>query len=202
MVHPNSLYDRLEGIKPDSMLCTSISAWQHLAAIVGFLSQPACPVQTVILDSLSELHRLSLSECTDYAYMQQPDRHDPDMPDKRDYGRALAHMRKVIRFLRDLPVHFIATAAAENGENPVTGVPVALPSLVGKLAFEICGYFDAVLYLAIASKTDGTQTRVLLTQPRSTYYGKVRDEHGNVPPEMEEPSIPELWRYLQMGPNR
>ncbi len=123
--------------------------------------------KTVIVDSISELHTFTLMEkskerAEEQAQKGNAARADQDQYEMTDYGQALNQMRRILRYFRDLPINFFATALAkselEAGEGKVTK-----PSMAGILADEIVAMFNAVAYLTITQgKNKEDKQRVIL----------------------------------------
>lgn len=123
--------------------------------------------KTVIVDSISELHTFTLmTKAQDRAEEQQQKgnlaRADQDQFEQQDYGVALNQMRRILRYFRDLPINFFATALAKSELEPGEG-KVLKPNLAGIMADEIVSMFNSVAFLTVAQgKTKEDKQRVLI----------------------------------------
>ena len=132
--------------------------------------------------------------------LKEDKRHDPDIPEQRDYLRSAGQMRRLVRFFRDLPIHVFFTASAAWLQDPQTRENKLWPSLTGKLAFEIPGLVEIVGYLAIVENEDKTE-RWLFTQPSGRFEAKDRTEGGKLGEYIIEPTIPKILDLIE-GKNR
>ena len=129
-----------------------------------YLAKRQHPYRTVVWDSGTELQKLCLADVVREVKKMKPD-HDSDIADLHDWLKATEQVRKALRYYRDLPMHFVMTALAQNVKNELTGAVTIVPSLPGKLAEEVPGYFDIVGYLTTQPAKDGGVERVLRVQP-------------------------------------
>jgi hypothetical protein len=123
--------------------------------------------RTVVIDSISELHTFTLmsraqDRATEQSQKGNAGRADQDAFEMQDYGQSLNQMRRILRYFRDLPINFFASALAkaevEAGEGKVTK-----PNMAGTLAEEVVSYFNVVAYMNIAKgKTEEDRNRVLV----------------------------------------
>jgi hypothetical protein len=165
--------------------------------------------RTVILDTGTEAQKVSMSDIMmDLMKKGRPGGGEvnPDVPSQREWGQSMSEMRRLIRTLRDFPIHFIMTChEAESREN--SGLTWHKPDLPGKMANQVSGMFSNVLYLYIKSETEqetGSYTKVVtrerhlaLTGLTEGYYAKSRT--GELPRVMEDPTMDELFRLITAG---
>ena len=84
----------------------------------------------------------------------------------QDYKVSTMHLRRILRWYRDLPVNLVLTALVHKqypaGTDGIVGDPVEIrPALTQKLSDAIMGFCDAVWYLYTAEeKTADEDTRV------------------------------------------
>jgi phage nucleotide-binding protein len=128
-------------------------------------------VQTVVIDSITELQTVLLTEIAS----NDPKAKSPDDIHLAHYGKNTAHMKRMTRLFRDLPINVVVTALVRN-VYPPTATDVRLikpvevmPALTEKLAASVMGYVDNVWYMYV----DEGQ-RYLLTQPSKPYRAKTR----------------------------
>src|SRR5690606_6666344 len=97
------------------------------------------------------------------------------------------------RYFRDLPMHVIITALAQEVRDERDGSVTVKPSLPGKLADEVAGFLDIVGYLGTSERTiDGKRIiiRQMLAQPMGKYIAKDRsDRLGQY---IEEPTMTKI----------
>jgi phage nucleotide-binding protein len=184
----------------DKIVVVRIRKWEDFNYLEDVLASEHNPYRTLIIDSLSELNYLNLSENVKLA--TRNDRgHDPDVPERQDYLRSSVQMRKLIRAFRDLPMHTIFTAQAADKENPQTKRMQFAPSLTGKLVNEVPGLMDIVAYLAVVDDEDEhgnpVTIRSLLLQPSGRFMAKARDEDGRLGEAIDRPTLPRIMDLLE-----
>lgn len=114
---------------------------------------------TVIIDSLSEVHRLTMNQLlgVDMATTEV------DSPDRdttwKDWGQSSSIIMKMVRLFKVLPMHVFGVCPAETKTNDKTGATMTQPQLPGKLATEILGQWDIVglirsAYVAAEDRVD------------------------------------------------
>lgn len=143
--------------------------------------------KSVVLDSITEMHKIVL----EHVIKTNPtvSRAYGDQPSLSDYGRVAELMRRNLRAFRDLPIHTLFTALAQDVKDETDGTITRLPNLPGKLAYEIAGYMDIVgLMIVQEDKENGEIKRGVLTQPRGRMIAKDRSgKLGNiVPPDISK----------------
>lgn len=129
--------------------------------------------RTVALDSITEMYKVIMDE----VIRTNPNvsRAYGDQASQSDYGRATELMRRAIRAFRDLPVHVVFTALAQDLKDEVDGSVTRLPSLPGKLAYELAGYVDIVGYVFARPSKDGKEVeRGVAVQPQGKVIAKDR----------------------------
>jgi hypothetical protein len=151
--------------------------------------------KTVAIDSLSELNYLNLTEITAQA-IKADSRHDPDNPQREDYGRSSTQMRRLIRQFRDLPLHCILTCGAKEEEDAKSRKSQVRPNLTGKLTNEVPGLVSTLGYLAIVEDQQGPY-RALICQPDERFMAKDRSEGGKLGTIVAEPTLPYLLDLLE-----
>lgn len=148
--------------------------------------------KTVVIDSLSELQDVDLAAIMRRMVQSRPDR-DPDIPDQREWGQSRVHMRKIVRYFRDLPMNTIFTALVYENKDPQTGQVTLHPNLPGKLRIEVPGFLDVVGYLyttidgeEVTRTIQFQQTRKVIVKDRTSAFGR----------KMDNPTIPAMWDLL------
>lgn len=126
--------------------------------------------QTVIIDSLTELQKMSMDEI-----LANPKRDnsklDENTPTLQEYGKNTNQLRKLVRLFRDLDMNVIFTCLAKENKDETDGKIKVMPNLTDKLAYDVMGYVDIVAYMFV---DDSSGERKLLTQPKGKYIAKDR----------------------------
>lgn len=152
----------LDVCKPESM--------DDLLDLFVMLKDTDHGYETVILDSLTEIQKMSL----EHIMASPKHKGDPDTPSLQDYGINTNQVRKLVRVFRDLPMHVVFTALDIESKDDTDGTLRMMPLLTPKLQEEVMGYMDIVGYLFMSADEDGKPVRKLLTQPTGKYRAKDR----------------------------
>lgn len=156
-------------------------------------------IQTVVIDSGSELQSLNLAQIVAEAVNSNKNkRDDQDFIQLDDYGKSNAQLKRIFRWYRDAPFNVIITALPQyifpRGNNQENQEPTdCLPQFTAKLAEAVMGYMDFVWYMY---EVDGE--RKLLTRPKGIYRAKTRGPRfseaiGQV---VDNPTLPALYQKL------
>src|SRR6266581_2140439 len=159
--------------------------------------------RTVIIDTLTEMQKMNMSQIMAQLIMAEPDKNwDPDIPDVRRWGKNIEQIRRWVRRYRDLPLNVIMTCHEQEDKDNMTGMISRRPQLSGKLSNEVAGFFDVVSYLYVKNEAgpDDSQpkpVRKLLTGAMEGYIAK--DRSGNLPYVMVDPTMAEIYRCITEG---
>lgn len=150
------------------------------------------------LDSLSETHIFALMELLEDGRASREA--NPDLIEQGDYGTGLVQLRRLVRKLRDLPMHGFYTAHHKDDTDMKEG-SITVVNLAGKAAVEIPGLMSVVGYLALEDieneKGEPDVRRCLLLQNYTKIRIGVRAPWGTkVPDEIYDPSITSLLDAL------
>jgi phage nucleotide-binding protein len=149
--------------------------------------------KTVGIDSLSELTDLDMKTIMKDAYSRNPDKVDKDVPSPREWGKARAHMRAIVRHFRDLPCNVIFTAQdfllQEEGQPSKH-----MPGFAGKLRTELPGFMDIVGYLYPERKEGEIVRKLQVTGTRRVIAKDRTDALGDM---LENATIPQIWDLIQ-----
>lgn len=150
--------------------------------------------RTVAIDNLTELRYFSMGDVMidAKATAKNPDNIDIDVPGQREWGKNSEQIRRVVRAFRDLPMHTIFTAHAKEEEQK-NGLFKIKPSLPGKLADEVSGFVDLVLYYYL--KLVGTESKRLILTAK-TAKENAKDRSGKLPTILEEPTMEMIMSYI------
>lgn len=173
-----------------------IGTWSDMQKVYDELYDGKHGYKTVVLDSITEIQKFSMYGIMKELLKTDPSR-DPDVPGMREWGKNIEQVRRLIRAFRDLPINTIITALAKSERDARTGVTKTTPSLSGKLANEVAGFLDIVVYMytKVVQNEDGAEVkRLLLTQPTDTQVAK--DRTGMLPQIIEDPMMQSITDYI------
>lgn len=196
----------LKDVLGETLVVTPIENVTDFTAIGKYLSSSANIFNTVMIDNLSELHRVTLLARA--AANSQGKTRDAFTLTQQDYGEARNQMLSLVsQFVLGLPkMNVIATALAvkAQGEDSST-IEV---SLGGKLAYELPSFFDVVGYLSkvphdvrmIKQLRDAKQpippeSRVLQVESTNV-ISQARNRGGYLPDKIVNPSLAEIYKLL------
>ncbi len=122
------------------------------------LLSPECQkkYKTVFIDSLTEINELAKEKIVKVdrpGLGKDIGKVYDDLMTMQDYQLLSTRMTRLIRAYRDLPYHVIFTCLETQTKDEKTGEVFITPSINGKLAFNIPGYFDFVFRMV--TKQDG-----------------------------------------------
>lgn len=155
-----------------------IDSSKDLVEAYDYLKKGQHEYQTVVLDSITEIHRMLVDEHAGQILSKQTSsKQSSGYGMWNDVQRA---MGRFLRYFRDLPMHTIYTAL-EIEEKDITGKRIFTPDLFGKMSARLAGYVDAVFYYTIQIKKDGNDDNVktlrfLLTQPTDVIIAGYRKD--------------------------
>jgi phage nucleotide-binding protein len=164
------------------------TTWQQMQEVYNELYRGSLPYKTVILDSLTEIQRLSMLGIMAEVVKKEPDR-DAEIPSIREWGKNGEQTRRMVRAFRDLKMNTIFTALVLDEKDQKSGKMKYRPSLSGKMANEVSGYVDVCAYLYTSVKDDKV-CRFLLTGSIDTHVAK--DRSDRLPLVLEEPSMTKI----------
>lgn len=164
----------------------------------GYVGFDEMPYRTVVIDSLSEMYDLAMLAVIREAHAKRQ-RDNPDVPEIQDYNHAGKIVERLLRFLRDLPLHLVVTALERNDADNVTGITKYAPALPNKLAHELPGMFDTVAHMTVKQVKQGdkvSEQRVLQLQKTSRVIAKDRAGTG-LPREVYDPTVAKMLDRLE-----
>lgn len=174
----------IQTFRPDSI--------KELQEIFWYLKSGQHDRQTVVLDSLSEIQRMSMDEIL--ADPKRDDKFDRDTPILQDYGKNTQQLRKLVRAFRDLPMNVVFTCLASERKDETDGSVKVMPDLTPKLASDVMGYVDVVGYMFVSEEKG---VRKLLTQPKGKYMAK--DRSGKLGTGLLEPTMFHVFNKITDG---
>jgi hypothetical protein len=150
-----------------------VKSWTDMERVWLDLMKGGHGYKTVVLDSLTEIQKFSMSQIMKEVLKEDSDR-DPDVPSIREWGKNGEQTRRMVRAFRDLPFNVIFTALAMEIKDR-TGLPKLVPSLNGKLSSEVAGYLDIVGYM-YQKTIDGDVKRLITFQGSDAVVAKDRSD--------------------------
>lgn len=170
-----------------------IKSWQDMQNVYDELFKAQHDYNTIIIDSLTEVQKMSMDQVMVNLIMQHEER-DPDVPGIREWNINIEQTRKFVRAFRDLPVTTIFTALAKTDKNQFTGSSRTKPSLSGKVADEVAGFLDIVVYL-YTKEVDQEQRRILLCG--ATQQNVAKDRTDRLDQTIIDPSMTVIWNAIK-----
>lgn len=150
--------------------------------------------KTIGVDTLTEFQSLDISEIMLARWEESPGKLDKDVPDPYGWNKSGAHMRKMVRALRDLPCNTLFTCHVAEVENTLKQKEY-FPMLPGKLRKQIPGFLDFVGYMKQEVGEADEIIRSIQFLKTDRVAAKQRD-CGFMDLEIN-PTIPILWDRLQ-----
>lgn len=161
-----------------------IKRWADLQKIYDELEKGNHPYKTVVVDSLTEAQKLAMRDLMNRV-SGRDSTVDEDVPQMQQWLKNIEQTRRFARAMRDLPMNVILTALASK-ERDNRGKDQIRPLMNGKVAGELPGFYDLVLYMYM--KPDGRdRKRMVLTNMTDTVQAK--DRSNRLPLTIEDPSM-------------
>jgi hypothetical protein len=149
--------------------------------------------KTLGVDTFSEFAGLDLAYVMRSRASDNP-RLDEDVADQYGYNKSGAHLRRVVRMLRDLPCNTILTSHVADVQDSLGKIQY-YPMLAGKLRKQIPGFLDFVGYMKAEVGDDGEIVRSMQFVKTDRVAAKQRSCGFD---DLEiNPTIPSLWMKRQ-----
>lgn len=145
-------------------------------------------VETVVIDTISELQRRNLDEIMLKAHSKDPNR-NLFLPFQGDYKISTESMRKMVTMFRDLPYNLIVTAHRTEELDQGTGRRFVRPEVTPKLAATLKGVFHLqgyMTYETVDEQGNETFKNSLRVRQSPTVEAKCRYRH--LPTDIENPT--------------
>jgi hypothetical protein len=169
-----------------------VKSWTDMQKVYDELYTGRHEFSTIVIDSLTEVQKMSMDNVM-RKLVEEHEERDADVPGLREWNINLEQTRKFVRAFRDLPVNTIFTALEKTEKNNRTGNIRRKPSLSGKLADEVAGFLDIVVYY-FAKEVEGENRRVLLCGQTEDTVAK--DRSNNLDLSILEPTMSIIWQKL------
>lgn len=150
-------------------------------------------IETVTIDSMSELHKRGLAEVVEREHKKSPLLVNKFVAETEHHTENNEHIRRLVSSLRDLDRNIIITAHARTVQQKNGSIKV-YPDFSEKLANTLAGIVDIVGYLE-KREIAGKVTRVLRLHSNGLVTAKSRI--GGFPDEIQNPSWDILWDGFQ-----
>jgi len=144
-----------------------IDSFQIMDQVYAALKAGSLPYETIVIDSLTELHRRSMDIILKNA--------GREVPHQADWGHSMEMIRRLVRKFRDLNMHTIFIHGAMYREDVTNGTAEYMPHLPGKLGPEISGYYDILGFMTMERDPRTKEyVRRLRVQPTPKFKAKDR----------------------------
>lgn len=169
-----------------------VDSWSDMQKVYDALYRGEGDYKTVVLDSLSEIQKFSMTTIMKTVKKEDPGR-DEEVPGIREWGKNLWQVRAVVRGFRDLPMNVLFTCLADHARDPRLGLDKSSLGLQGRSKNEVPGFVDFVVYLYMKFH-DEENKRFLLTQQTEKELAK--DRSNKLPTVIENPTMQTLHNYI------
>jgi SepF-like predicted cell division protein (DUF552 family) len=171
-----------------------VLSWRDMENIYNELSIGIHGFNTIIIDSLTEIQKMSMDGVM-RRLIEENEERDADVPGMREWNINIEQTRKFVRRFRDLPVNTIFTALAKTDKNMRTGSSKRKPYLSGKVADEVAGFLDIVVYLYTKEVGDVNKRMLLTGQTEDTI---AKDRSGRLDMVIEEPTMLKIFQQMYL----
>lgn len=177
---------------PDSVYAYPYKSFRGFEAVVQKLNEAPpelAHIETVTIDTISELHKRGLAEVTEEAWKNSPMANNRYVAGTDQHTENNEHIRRLVSSLRDLDRNLILLSHARTVE-PKGKPAKTYPDFSEKLANTLAGIVDIVGYMYL-NEVDGVTHRVLRLQGTGNIVAKTRV--GGYPDELVDPTWSDLW---------
>lgn len=123
-----------------------ITSYKELQGVYDDLKAGGHSYQTIGIDTITEVQKYNMTDVMKNLIARDPNRNEY-VPDRREWAISSEMVRRMIHAFKDLPYNTIFTAHVKDEQDEATGVTTKRPDLPGKLARQIPGWFDLVVYM-------------------------------------------------------
>jgi len=151
------------------------------------------------IDSVTDLFQNFTDEVSDENFAKnkrknpnwEPGVGDEFFTDRGDYGVSTKMIRKLVRMLRDLPVHVALTTLERRDVDEDTSKVAYGPAVGPALQTSLLGYVDVVLYC----KAPDEDRDYFRAQTKKIGAARAKDRIGILPKVLVNPTFPRLLAY-------
>ncbi|QJD50024.1 RecA-like DNA recombinase [Microbacterium phage Rasovi] len=153
----------------------------------------------VAIDSVTELATAFTEDVSDETFAKNkaknaswnPGLNDQFFTDRSDYGVSTKMIRKLVRMLRDLPVHVAMTCLERRDVDEDTSKVAYGPAVGPALQTSLLGYVDVVLYTKAADE----ERPYFRAQTKKVGTARAKDRLGILPTVLVDPTFPRVVAY-------
>lgn len=192
-----SINNHKDSIDTDNVAVLEYKSFRQLELLIKKLNEGAFPeIETVIIDSMSELHKRGLQEITEREWRNGNGRNKDGVkrnryvPETEDHTENNEHIRRLTSSLRDLNRNLVVISHHRTKDGKDGGLAAIYPDFSEKLANTLMGIFDAIGYLSIERKNQ-QEVRTLRVRTDGKIACKTR--LGALPDVIEDPTWDVLW---------
>lgn len=172
-----------------------VKSWDDMKRVYDELYKGEHDYRTIVIDSLTEAQKMSMDEVMKKLIERVgDDNRDADVPGIREWNINIEQTRKFVRLFRDLPYNTVFTALPKADRNVRTGHTRTKPYLSGKVADEVAGFLDIVVYL-YTKEVDSEQKRMLLCGATQDIVAK--DRTGKLEQVIMDPTMSNIWKAVK-----
>lgn len=131
------------------------------------------PYKTVVIDSLTQLHKCLMRPLMKKTVLQNPKMDTVEVPSMREWGIISERIQVLLMRLSHTGINTIVTATERTDRDETIGLPNARPDLPGRLPNHIMEWADVVGRITAVQKDDAVH-RVMHVQPGRRYTAKDR----------------------------
>jgi len=152
------------------------------------------PVETIVLDSLTEIASMLVAESMRYptivggksSAVRKP---EDEKPQWDDYARIAGRLDSIMLTCRDMGMNVVATAGVKTEKDEVTGGLIGGPNIVGGYRHVIGHKFDEFFYME--PKEEGGKSKYYAYTSKHRYFAaKSRDGRAG---RLENPNYKDLY---------
>ncbi len=186
-------------VKDRNIDVTYVKTFEEIDLLYWFLKKGDHSYGTVALDTVTSLQRIGLSFVLKEAAELDLTK-DPQMPDRRDYGKLTVALTDVLLNFRNLPMNLILTAH-ERSSSEEEGELDIYPDLTPRIRSVYEGCVDIIgrLYTREIENDEGKRkvVRRMLVGPHERYISKSRSSAlGAI---LKNPTFPAIAKTIAKG---
>lgn len=152
----------------------AIKSTKDLEDMYAALREGKVPgIQTVVIDTISEIQKLHLDELLREAHNKDKNR-NRWVPYQADYNQNTNFMRKLVLDYLDLPYHIILVSHKKEEKDGETGPVIIGPYLSPKVTSAIYGMMDLVGFMYGETDKEGNVVRYMQTVGSRRLMAKTR----------------------------
>lgn len=177
---------------------------KDLAAAVKILQgSNGVEYRTVIIDSLTQLHKCLMRPLMKKVVLESPSMTTVEVPSMREWGIISERLQVLLMRLSHAGFNVLATATERTDRDESIGLPYARPDLPGRLPNHVMEWAD-IVGRVVSVVSDDDVTRVMIVQPGRRFVAKDRTGSlGNqvaiteeVPMRFSTSTMPKIYKAI------